>query len=143
MIRRRQTLWTGILLVFLVALYLWSAQHRTVDLVGTPEIEQLFRDQQSGIVVEFAADVIRLLADDRQGSRHQRFIVELGSGHTVLISHNIDLAPRIDSLAVGDRVAVRGQYEWNERGGVVHWTHRDPDGRRLGGWIKHDGRTYR
>ena len=71
------------------------------------------------------------------------FIVELGSGPTVLISPNIDLAPRIDSLAVGDRVAVRGQYEWNERGGVVHWTHRDPDGRRLGGWIKHDGRTYR
>ena len=30
-----------------------------------------------------------------------------------------------------------------ERGGVLHWTHHDPDGRRPGGWLEHEGRRYR
>jgi hypothetical protein len=46
-------------------------------------------------------------------------------------------------LERGDEVRFRGQYEWNERGGVIHWTHHDPDGRRPGGWLRHDGATYR
>lgn len=39
-------------------------------------------------------------------------------------------------------MALRGECGWNERGGVVHWTNRDPDGRRAGGWIDHRGRRY-
>ena len=65
------------------------------------------------------------------------------AGQTVLISHNIDRAPRIDSLRVGDRVEFQGEYEWNPQGGVVHWTHHDPAGRHAGGWLKHEGKTYR
>ena len=109
---------------------------------GDGSIEALFADQASGVVVETAGVVSRTLSDDNEGSRHQRFIVELPSGHTVLISHNIDLAPRVP-LGRGDRVELRGQYEWNDRGGVIHWTHHDPQGRRPGGWIRHDGRDYR
>jgi len=106
-------------------------------------IERLFLARVSGRMVEGEGRVRAVLPDDRQGSRHQRFILELAGGHTLLVSHNVDLAPRIDGLARGDRVAFRGQYEWNERGGVLHWTHRDPDGRRPGGWLRHAGRTHR
>jgi len=88
-------------------------------------------------------EVERVLPDDRQGSRHQRFIVRLESGDTVLVSHNIDLAPRVESLEVGDTVSFAGEYEWNERGGVLHWTHRDPRGTHAPGFIEHQGRTYR
>lgn len=87
--------------------------------------------------------MVRLLADDHSGSRHQRFIVRLDSGRTLLLSHNVDLAPRIEALRIGDAVAFRGEYQWNERGGVVHWTHDDPDGRHPGGWVQHGGRVYR
>jgi hypothetical protein len=92
--------------------------------------------------VEGTGMVSRILSDDDNGSRHQRFILRLPSGQTLLVAHNIDLAPRIDDLDVGDTVAYSGEYEWNPQGGVVHWTHRDPAGRHVAGWLKHDGRVY-
>ena len=105
-------------------------------------VERLYADERSNVFVELEGTVSRVLADDLQGSRHQRFIVKLASGHTVLVSHNIDLAERVP-LNRGERVEVRGEYEWNDRGGVVHWTHHDPQGRKSGGWIRHRGEEYR
>ena len=86
--------------------------------------------------------VTRILSDDVEGSRHQRFILRLASGQTVLITHNIDLAPRVDGLREGDTVAFNGEYVWNAQGGLVHWTHKDPQGRHMAGWLKHNGRTF-
>ncbi|MGB5246659.1 MAG: DUF3465 domain-containing protein [Woeseia sp.] len=97
---------------------------------------------RSGAQVSGTGTVERVLADDNDGSRHQRFILKLDSGKTLLIAHNIDLAPRIDSLQRGDVVQFYGQFEENERGGVVHWTHHDPQGHHEDGWLKHAGRTY-
>ena len=101
-----------------------------------------YQSRQSDVQVSGEGVVSRVLADDRQGSRHQRFILRLHDGQTVLIAHNIDLAPRIKGLKPGDRVEFHGEYEWNERGGVIHWTHHDPQGRHPDGWLKHHGRTY-
>jgi hypothetical protein len=103
----------------------------------------LFRARRSGVWVEAEGTVKAVLPDDRRGSRHQRLILETGRGHTVLVSHNIDLAPRVEGVAVGDRIVFRGLYEWNPEGGVVHWTHHDPAGRRAGGWLRHEGRLHR
>jgi hypothetical protein len=90
-----------------------------------------------------AGDVARVLTDDNDGSRHQRFVLRLESGHTLLIVHNIDLAPRVPGLAPGARVAVRGEYDWNDRGGVMHWTHHDPDGELAGGWVEYRDQRFR
>jgi hypothetical protein len=97
---------------------------------------------QSGEQVRGTGVVTRILADDNDGSRHQRFIVGVAGGRTLLIAHNIDLAPRVAGLKVGDTVEFYGEYEWNDKGGVIHWTHHDPDGSHVGGWLKHGGRTY-
>ena len=101
-----------------------------------------FSERRSNVQVESAGVVTRVLADDNDGSRHQRFLLRLKSGQTVLIAHNIDLAPRVDGLRQGDSVTFAGEYEWNERGGVVHWTHRDPNGRHVDGWLEHNGHRY-
>jgi uncharacterized protein DUF3465 len=106
------------------------------------QIGRAFKNRTSNVQVEGGGVVTRILADDLAGSRHQRFIVRLASGQTVLIAHNIDIAPRVAGLQEGDSVRFYGEYVWNEKGGMVHWTHRDPDGRHTAGWVKHNGRTY-
>jgi hypothetical protein len=105
-------------------------------------LQDAFANRKSDVQVKGEGRVTKILADDLEGSRHQRFIVQLGSGQTLLISHNIDLAPRVANLSVGDSIEFFGEYEWNPKGGVVHWTHHDPKRRHVGGWIKHRGRTY-
>lgn len=106
------------------------------------EMQNLFDSGISDEQVMIKGEVIKNLADDNEGSRHQKFIVEIASGQTILVSHNIDLAQRIDDLAEGDQVKIYGEYEWNDRGGVIHWTHHDPDGRHIGGWIEHQSNFY-
>jgi len=101
-----------------------------------------YRTQRSDFQIQDHGVVIKLLAEDNKGSRHQRFLVRLNSGQTLLIAHNIDLAARIADLKEGDSVEFSGEYEWNNKGGVIHWTHRDPNGRHVSGWIKHAGRLY-
>ena len=106
-------------------------------------LQRLVDARISGEMLSGSGRVRSLLRDDLEGSRHQRFILELRGGQTLLVSHNIDLAPRVDALQRGDTVEFYGQYEWNEKGGVLHWTHRDPAGRHADGWLRHAGITYR
>lgn len=105
-------------------------------------LHQVIIDQRSDVQVTGSGEVIKLLADDNEGSRHQRFLVKIDSGEVLLIAHNIDLAPRVDGLQRGDIIRFNGEYEWNNKGGVVHWTHKDPRSKHIHGWLEHDGRKY-
>jgi hypothetical protein len=105
-------------------------------------LSDAFRRQQSHVQVGGEGQVVRILSDDVNVPRHQRFILKLSSGQTLLVAHNIDLAPRIGELKLGDAVAFYGEYEWNDKGGVIHWTHRDPAAKHVAGWLKCGGRVY-
>ena len=109
---------------------------------GSAAVSRAFAARRSDVLVEGRGVVERVLSDDERGSRHQRFILRLANGQTLLVAHNIDLAPRLPGLAGGDEVRFRGEYEWNEKGGVLHWTHHDPAGTHPGGWLEHEGRRY-
>ena len=115
-----------------------SSSTQNDDLV----LQQALKNRQSDLQVQGEGVVIKILPDDVKGSRHQRFILRLSGGQTLLIAHNIDLAPRINGLSKGDNVAFFGEYEWNAKGGVLHWTHHDPKGRHIDGWLKHDGKIH-
>lgn len=106
------------------------------------QIARAYANRQSDLQVRGEGIVRRILPDDTRGRRHQKFILELASGQTLLVAHNIDIAPRIEGLREGDTVAFYGEYEWNKKGGVIHWTHHDPDGRHADGWLQHNGITY-
>ena len=105
-------------------------------------LAQLFKTQASNVQVSGAGTVSRLLTDDNDGSRHQRFILQLDSGQTLLVAHNIDIAPRLNGLSVGDRVAFYGEYVYTDQGGTIHWTHHDPSGTHVTGWLHWNGQKY-
>ena len=127
---------------FILRFMLCLALGSTTAWANDGQLKHAFEHHISDLQVQGEGVVIRLLADDTKGSKHQRFILQLDSKQTLLVAHNIDLAPRINSLAVGDKVAFYGEYEWNKHGGVLHWTHKDPRGKHPHGWLRHQGRQY-
>ncbi|MGB0515170.1 MAG: DUF3465 domain-containing protein [Wenzhouxiangellaceae bacterium] len=137
--------WIVLLLVAVVWLAQgeWPGTRPLAD--GAPTrgaIEQAFAERRGDLQVRDSGVVTRVLPPDNDGRPHQRFILELDSGHTVLVAHNLTLSRPVHGLKRGDRVEFYGEYEWNERGGVVHWTHHDPNGRHLDGWLQHKGIKY-
>ncbi|HWV14472.1 MAG TPA: DUF3465 domain-containing protein [Cellvibrio sp.] len=121
-----------------------QAKQAPVDIrqIDNTAIETAFTSRQQDVQLQGRGKIEKILADDNHGSRHQRFIVRINARQTVLIAHNIDLAPRVANAKTGDWIYFYGEYEWNPKGGVVHWTHHDPQGRHLAGWLKHNGITY-
>lgn len=115
-----------------------TAQNNNSDQV----LRNAFNKKISNLQVQSQGVVIKVLKDDLEGGKHQRFILKLNSGQTLLIAHNIDLAPRINNLKVGDVVSFYGEYEWNPQGGVIHWTHKDPQEKHPHGWLKHKSKIY-
>lgn len=122
----------------------------TASLDATRDLSNAYEDSQAfenNSVVTGNGKVIKILTDDdkvggNDGSRHQRFILELPSKRTVLLVHNIDLAPRVELLSNNDTIIFKGIYVHNDQGGLIHWTHHDPKGRQAGGWLKRNGRIY-
>ncbi|MGR9074353.1 MAG: DUF3465 domain-containing protein [Gammaproteobacteria bacterium] len=139
-----------LLIIFLIVAFqgLWqNAQDffGNIDLLSQnddSQISEAFEKGKSDLQVRGAGTVIKILPDDLDGSRHQRFVIRMNSGQTLLIAHNIDLAPKITLLDLGDEITFYGEYEWNSKGGVIHWTHHDPQGRHVAGWLMHRGRKY-
>lgn len=109
---------------------------------GAARIAELYAEQADDVRVAGFGWVSRLLSDDLEGDRHQRFVLELDNGMTVLVAHNIDVAPRLDGLAVGDEVGFAGDYVYTQEGGTIHWTHRSDTPNHAGGWLEWDGRRY-
>jgi translation initiation factor IF-1 len=130
-----------------------TGSEKSKPLVGTAEparkvpsgeqaLINAIRNGESDVWVQAEGEVVKVLPDDSFGDPHQRFLVRISSGDVVLIAHNLDLADRVP-VREGDRVAFNGEFEWNDKGGVVHWTHRDPSRRKTGGWIRHNDKDYR
>ena len=137
-----------ILVLVILASFAWqnsdfSEWSDATDSNAGSDLARAFENRQSNLPVGGAGEVLTVLPDDNDGSRHQRFILRLDSGQTLLVAHNIDLAPRISSLKTGDSVEFYGEYEWNAKGGVIHWTHDDPRGNHVPGWLKHHGKMYK
>lgn len=133
-------IYTALTLFVLVCLPLSSNNANAAG--NNRSISKAYKNKTSDVQVRGAGIVVKVLPDDNKGSRHQKFILKLSAELTVLIAHNIDLAPRIQSIKQGDTVEFYGEYEYSAKGGVIHWTHHDPARRHTGGWLKHNGKRY-
>jgi hypothetical protein len=126
-----------------IAFFALVAQSCGAVVTGNAAVERAFADHRSGIEVTADGTVTRLLADDPGPSgTHQRFIMQVkGSAQTLLIENNIDVGKRVP-VATGDSVVVHGEYIWNDQGGLIHFTHHDPDRSHEDGWIELKGVRY-
>ena len=70
----------------------WAASSELGETSVPEQIDTAFQSHASGVMVSAEGAVDRMLADDTSGDRHQRFIMKLPSGVTVLVAHNIDVA---------------------------------------------------
>lgn len=105
-------------------------------------LKRAFASKTSDLQIRGKGKVLAILKDDLKGSRHQKFLLRLSHGQTILVAHNIDLAPRVKGIRKGDTVEFYGEYEWTAKGGVMHWTHHDPRGKHPDGWLIHNGKKY-
>jgi hypothetical protein len=111
---------------------------------GASEIQNAFRDRRSDLWVEASGVVVKLLPDDRDGEPHQKLLVRIDDADdlTVLIAHNLNAAQRVP-VHEGDHLRFRGEYEWTDKGGTVHFTHAPEQQRREpGGWIDFNGDRF-
>ncbi len=138
---RRRVFLGGIAPVLAAPSYLY--RNSQAEVMASKTLQDAFKNQQSDVMVEeLTGTVSAVLPDDIEGSRHQRFVIRISRDQTVLVVHNIDMAPRINGLIKGDRVSVKGEYEWNDRGGLIHWTHKDPSSSHEDGWIEYNRVRY-
>lgn len=112
------------------------------QLTNLAVLKNAFNQRISNIQVLVLGKVIAILPDDIKGDRHQRFIVRLANSQTLLVTHNLDISPRVKDLKIGDALYIYGEYEWNSKGGIIHWTHRDPKKKHIDGWIRKNGIIY-
>lgn len=120
-----------------------AAKPKAFDYAASDKkLKKAFASKTSDLQIRGKGKVLAILKDDLKGSRHQKFLLRLSHGQTILVAHNIDLAPRVKGIRKGDTVEFYGEYEWTAKGGVMHWTHHDPRGRHPDGWLRHNGKKY-
>jgi hypothetical protein len=113
---------------------------------ASPDDAAIVRDyhnHSSNVEVTGDGTVVRVLPD-RSGpsGTHEQFIIRLSSGDiTVEVEHNISIGRRVP-VKEGDHVLVHGEYIWNAEGGLIHFTHHDPQGTHEGGYVEDNGLTY-
>lgn len=105
---------------------------------------EAIRAQQLHLVkvpLTVTAPVKKMLKYDDRGLPHEKFLLLLSNGTTILVAHNTQMAPYVP-LQAGDTVTVSGEYVWNAKGGLIHWTHHSDTPNHKGGYIDFNGKRY-
>src|SRR5262252_3833484 len=112
--------------VLAVAVGACSAPH------GQPDNQQALTDikmHHAGAEEIVSGTVVRVLPPSHGPSGvHERFIVDVGSATShfpLYVTDNISIA-KAAPIRPGDAVTVKGELAFNDRGPLLHWTHRDP-----------------
>ncbi len=126
--------------------YRAQGQAQYQNQTGAPalyEDEVLAAQNNRAVKVEVTCTtrVKKLLPEDTKGRRHQKFLLGLSNGTTVLVAHSTDSAPYVP-ISPGDVITLHGEYIWNPKGGLIHWTHHSDSPRHEGGYIDFNGQRY-
>jgi len=110
-----------------------------------PDNERLinaFEQGRTGVWVSGHGTVKQLVGDETvAGERHQRIVVDVGEVFDLIVRHSVEASERVP-VVQGDTIAFQGRYEFNGRGGVLGFTHHDPEEPGGGGWVRYQGNVY-
>ena len=122
-----------------------SALAGLVAACGGADNQQLYDAAQNHAPTEVTVSgtVTAILPDAPAGADgpHERFDADFGQGITCEIDHNLSLAPRAP-LGVGTQVVVKGQYEPDPSGCVIHYTHHSTSRSHESGYVEVAGQQY-
>ncbi len=116
-------------------------QNQQKSSTGLVDIYQAQKDHLKHVEVIVKAKVYKMLSYDLYGLPHERFLIKLNNNSTVLIAHDLKMAPCVP-LKANDDVTIKGEYIWNNLGGVIHWTHHTDTAFHVGGYILFNNKTY-
>jgi hypothetical protein len=118
---------------------------------GKPEqpddgrICSLYAQGASHVEVLAEGTVVALMgtSSGRSGD-HEGFLLKLNKQCDLLlrIEVNTSITGPVP-LRPGESVEIKGEYDTDSTGGVIHWTHHDPEGRHVNGYLIAAGKTYR
>jgi hypothetical protein len=102
-----------------------------------------FVNHRSNVEVTADGVVVGIFPDRKSGAgTHEQFIIRLTSQNLTLeIEHNISIGRRVP-VSQGDELIVHGEYIWNSQGGLIHFTHHDPQGAHENGYVIDHGQKY-
>ena len=134
------------ILINLRALFLWvfffilffgflSESHAESKKEVSSAAKEAYLKQYSDLFLMVEGEVAKILSDDIDGTPHQRFIIITSAGQTLLITHNLRLAPRVP-LQPGLKLRIYGEYRWNPKGGLIHKTHGSKRKGDPHGWVE-------
>ncbi|CAN5273443.1 hypothetical protein BH11CYA1_BH11CYA1_09680 [soil metagenome] len=109
--------------------------------INEGEVAAAQNGHQSHVQVTCTLPVKRMLRPDEKGEKHEKFLLQLSNGSTILVAHNVSRAASVP-ISAGDIVTVHGEYIWNAKGGVIHWTHASDTPRHESGYIDFNGQRY-
>jgi hypothetical protein len=141
---KRLCAWIGIVVALAPAGCASGGTTQTDDANGA--VYDAWRTGRSHLELTASGSVARTLGLRRGPSgMHEGFLLHLrgsaGRGLTIRVEDNVDLTGPIP-MAAGDDVEVRGEYVYDERGGLIHYTHLDPRGRHPGGYVRVHDKVY-
>lgn len=98
----------------------------------------------SHVEVTASGTVVRVLGVARgRSDAHEGFLMRVECAQPVIVRVEANTSfTGTFALQRGTNASVKGEYETDPRGGVIHWTHRDPRGRHPDGYVRVGGATY-
>jgi len=108
------------------------------------QICSLYASGRSGVEVIGQGTVLAVIGTHAGPSgEHEGFLVKLERQCDLLlrIEANVGITGSIP-LHEGETVTVKGQFEDDPTGGMIHWTHHDPAGRHVAGYVIAGGKIY-
>ncbi|MBV9277651.1 MAG: DUF3465 domain-containing protein [Candidatus Eremiobacteraeota bacterium] len=125
-------------LAILGALLLGACQSSSSTLA---DAQRVCQSGASHVEVHFSGTIARYLGTHySQSGEHEGFLImPSGSTNSLMVEDNVNLSGFIP-MRRGDAVELQGQYECNDS--VIHWTHHDPSGRHVGGFVIVNGRRF-